>query len=372
VDEAPRSLESLNPRWWEVAWWEDPSYAAESRLSLDEIRGAIAATRSLFDEAWTQKALKGPLPNAVLAVLFGGQGLTPFSHLMWLGRIALAVAKTPGVVRRLEELGGQKARATLFELEVASWFIEEGWQVEFLKPTNNSKTPDMQVRKGEILSWVECKRFEPEQWEDWATDLTNEIILRIHRHGPQLPSFDVLFEPRLADLNWQDPQIRRAVLEEVADRIIAAATTAFSTTPPASVSIPGVAVIRVREDHNGTQRGIGGIQVSSQAKMRRIAQKGVLEAAQQLDSHGFGAVVVWSDFTPPQELVETVLAGLNRAEQGLLKNVGVVAIPGSLGAGPVVWRNPQTLMNPAGDALAASLASALLKLDERLLPAAAT
>jgi len=29
-------------------------------------------------------------------------------------------------------------------------------------------------------------------------------------------------------------------------------------------------------------------------------------------------------------------------------------------------------MNPAGDALAASLASALLKLDERLLPSAAS
>lgn len=371
MDDAHRWLESMNPRWWEFAWWEDPSYATESGLSIEEIRGAINANRALFDEVWAQKALEGPLPNAVLAILYGGQGLMPFSNLMWLARIARAVAPIPGVGRRLEELCGQKTRATLFELEVASWLIEEGWQVEFLKPTNDSKTPDLQVRKDEILSWVECKRFEPEQWEDWTTELTHEIILRIHqRSGPQLPSFDVLFESRLSDLTWHDPRIRQGILEEVADRISAAVSVAFSTTPPASISVPGIGVIRVREDRSGTQRGIGGIQISSQAKMRRIAQKGVVEAAQQLDSRGLGAVAVWSDFTPPQELVEVVLAGLNRADPSLLKNVGVVVIPGSLGAAPIVWRNPQSLMNPASDELAASFASALSRLDERLLPAA--
>ena len=236
----------------------------------------------------------------------------PFTHLMWLGRIALAVTHIPGIGSRLDELCGRKTRATLFELEVASWLAEEGWHVEFVKPAKDSRTPDLEVKKGNACSWIECKRLEPEQWEEWATELTHEVILKIHqRGGTQLPSFDVLFEPRLSDLTWQDLRIRRGVLEETASRIVDAITLAFSTTPPTSVSVPGIAVIRVREDRDSTQRGLGGIQISPQAKMRRIAQNGILEAAQQLENYGPGAVALYSDFTPPHELADVVLRGLN-------------------------------------------------------------
>lgn len=112
----------------------------------------------------------------------------------------------------------------------------------------------MRVTKGDLHSWVECKKFESEQWEDWATELTHEIIRRVHESGnSQLPSFDVLFEPRLSDLTWQDKLIRRGILEEIAVRISAGVTLAFSITPARSVQIPGIAAIRVRDDRDSTQ-----------------------------------------------------------------------------------------------------------------------
>ena len=226
----------------------------------------------------------------------------------------------------------------------------------------------MRVTKGELQSWVECKKFESEQWEEWATELTHEIIRRVHEGGKsQLPSFDVLYEPRLSDLTWQDKCIRRGILEEIAVRISDGITLAFSTMPARSVEIRGIAEIRVREDRDSTQRNLGGIRISPQAKMRRITQNGILEAAQQLND-GAGAVVLSSDFTPPHELVDVVLGGINRADVQLLRNVGVVAIPESLGAPPVIWRNPESSRDPACDALGASLSSALTDASRTLLP----
>jgi len=135
-----------------------------------------------------------------------------------------------------------------------------------------------------------------------------------------------------------------------------------------SVHTPGIAEIRIREDRDNAQRGLGGIQISPQAKMRRIAQNGVVEAARQLNDYGEGAVVLYSDFTPARELADAVFAGLNRADESLLRNVGLAVIPGSLGAAPVIWRNPRAVANVACDELAASFASALTKMNDRLLP----
>ena len=358
-----------DPKWWANPWWEEAGYQTEYGLRLEEIRCAIDVLRRLFDETWTQNALRGPMPNIVLAILFGGQGLWPFRDLMWLGRIALSVERIAGVTRRLGELCGPKTRATLFELEVASWLVEAGWGVEFVKPVKDKKTPDLKVSKGSVSSWIECKRFEPEQWEEWATELTHEIIRKIHeRGGPSLPSYDVLFEPRLSDLTWGDERMRRGTLEEIATRIVEGITVAFSTTPAKSVSVAGVAQIVVRADRDSTQRGLGGIQISPQAKMRRIAKNGIAEAARQLDDYGPGAVAVHSDFTPPQALADVVLGGLNRADPSILKNVALVVIPGSLGSPPVLWRNERAAQAVVCEELAAAFASALTQSVERLLP----
>lgn len=87
--------------------------------------------------------------------------------------------------------------------------------------------------------------------------------------------------------------------------------------------------------------------------MLKIAQNGIWPAAEQLQGHGQGGVVVYSDFTPAKELVDVVLRGLYRANPALLSSVGF-AIPGSLGARAVIWRNPAVPRSPACEALADS------------------
>lgn len=109
--------------------------------------------------------------------------------------------------------------------------------------------------------------------------------------------------------------MRKAILEEVAQRIEDAIRHALHSTPPTSISVPGLANIRFESgtDKNGLH-AIGGGEVSPQAKMRRIVRNGILEAAQQLSMHAPGVVAISSNFTPPQSLVDTILGGIVRAD----------------------------------------------------------
>jgi hypothetical protein len=96
----------------------------------------------------------------VIPILFGGKGLWPFQNLMWLAHIARAVSRFPTVRRPLRELIGSRTKATLFELEVAARFVEQGWGIEFLKPCNDRRSPDIRIQKGALCSAIECKRFD--------------------------------------------------------------------------------------------------------------------------------------------------------------------------------------------------------------------
>jgi hypothetical protein len=237
-------------------------------------------------------------------------------------------------------------------MEVGSWFSELGWDIEFLKPSAERKRPDIAISSGNIASAIECKRFDSEKWEEWAEALSMELIQRSAPDGATAaPSHDILFEPRLSDLVWGSDPVKMGILDELADRISAAARQSLSANPPCPVRIPGVAEIRPRPENPGSQRGIGGIEITPQGKTRRIVTNGVLDAAQQLHAYRPGAVVVGADFTPPAELIDVVLCRINRADPSLLKSAVVVVITGALGAAPVIWRNPVCFGDPLSETL---------------------
>jgi hypothetical protein len=349
---------TLNPQWWSDPWWEHSDYQHDSGLSLDQIRSAIDALTGLFDETWTRRAVEVGPPNAVIPILFGGTGLWPFQNLMWLAHIARAVSRFPTVHRPLRELIGSRTKATLFELEIAAWFVRQGWDIEFLKPCNDQRSPDIRIQKGALCSAIECKRFEAEQWEEWVSELSWTLIRRLQTHAPSdVPRFDIIFEPRIFDLVWDDAVVRKAILEEVAQRIEDAVRHALHSTSPTSISVPGLANIRFEPgtDRDGLH-AIGGGEASLQAKMRRIVRNGILEAAQQLSLHAPGVVAISSDFTPPQPLVDSTLGGIVRADATLLQSVGAVVIAGS-DASTVVWENPAWADHPVCRELRATLAT---------------
>jgi hypothetical protein len=357
------TISTWEPKWWSDPWWEGVDYQQESGLSLGQIRAAIDALAQVFDEAWTRRALQAGPPNAVIPILFGGRGLWPFAKLMWLARIARAVSSSPSLHRPLRELIGERTKATLFELEVASWFGEQSWAIEFLKPSRKQRSPDIQVQKGELRSAIECKRFESEQWEEWASTLSWALIHRLRAYtGPETPRFDILFEPRLSDLVWgDDAVVRTGILEEVAQCIEDAVRHALQAMPPTSVSVPGLAHICFASGtEKGGLHGIGGIEVSPQAKMRRMVKNGILEAAEQLSTHAPGVVAVSSEFAPPKPLMDAVLGGIHRANATLLQSVGVVVIPGVAGASSVIWENPSWVDHPVCREVIATLAGAMM------------
>ncbi len=354
-------INALEPLWWRDPWWEDPIYQQEHSATLDQILSFVAAARTLFDEEWMRRAIAMGPPNAIIPILCGGKGLWPFQNLMWLGRLASLLVSLPTVHRPLRDLIGPKSRSTLFEMEVASWFVENGWDVEFLKP-QTAKTPDIGISKGGLHSAIECKHFKAEKWEDWAEVLSMNVIQRIAREGlANAPSHEILFEPRLSDLASGEDAVKAAIQEEIAERICAAAKQAFATDPPLSQNIPGIARINLRPELPGSQLSVGGIEVSPQGKTRRIITNGVLEAAQQLRVRGPGAVVVHAGFTPPESLLDVALRALNRADSSLLASVAVVFVTASYGCAPVVWRNPAMADSPISGALADAFETIIVK-----------
>lgn len=357
----PSALAAFDPDWWANAWWEQSLYQEESKLTLEDIRGRIESLKMLFDREWAEFALGVGPPNVALAILNGGQGLWPFQNLMWLGKIAKAVAPLPGVRLPTKDLCSEKTWSALFELEVASWFAELGWQTEFLKPSNEKKTPDLKLELAGVVTAIECKRFGSEQWEEWAENLTWTLLRQ--RQGYESsngPCVDVIYDPRLTDIFWGEVGTREAVRDELAERIGLAVREATQSDPPRSVRIPGIAEVRLRPDLEGYGiHGVGGIQVSPQAKVRRMIVNGVLEAAKQLEEFGTGAVMIKSDLTPPQNLVEVALSGLNRAEPSALRSVGIAVFAGSDGGGAGVWRNPLAFNQRAAELLESAFAEIL-------------
>jgi hypothetical protein len=332
-----------DPIWWKDPWWEDPVYQQEHSVTLEQIRARIESLMMFFSEDWTRRALCTPPPNAVIPILYGGRGLWPFQNLMQLASIVSPLINLPSAQRPRRDLIGNKSRSALFEMEVGSWFVEQGWDVEFLKP-GAEKTPDLRIAKAGTTSAIECKHFKAEAWEEWTEALSLSLIRQAAQQGvANLPSYEILFEPRLSDLSRTDNDAIKAALQhEISELICAAMKQAFFTDPPQSVHIPGIATIRVRPDLPKGQSGIGGIEVSPQGKMSRILTNGILEAAEQLRAHGPGSVVISGNFAPPEPLLDVVLRAVNRADPSHLASVAVVIITGSYGSPAVIWKNTLT------------------------------
>ena len=79
-----------------------------------------------------------------------------------IGRQINVLQQIKGVEDRLQELLSptiNQADSTFFELLVAACYAKNGWSVEFLKEARTQKTPDLLVKRGSELLFVECKRM---------------------------------------------------------------------------------------------------------------------------------------------------------------------------------------------------------------------
>lgn len=339
--------------WWSDPWWEDTSYQNDTGLSLGEVRARVAVLMAIFNREWIERAYQAGPPNAIIPLLSGGTGLWPFQHLMWLGEIMCPLANVPTLRRPLDDLIGPKSRATLFELETASWFASRQWDVEFPNARRDKKTPDIYIQKSGVHSAIECKNIEPEQWEEWAGQLALAVLRRMDdsliAHDV---SFDVLFAPRLSDLNCGPEPLRREIINEFADRIARALIEAQPIAKSVqALRIPGIADIKFFPERQASQRGVGGIEISPHAKMRKILQNAVFVGAQQLAEGVPGAVVVHSDYAPAYDLADAVLRAANRSDPSLMRSTAYVVIVSTINP-PIVWQNPSLVDHPVSQALA--------------------
>ena len=61
------------------------------------------------------------------------------------------------------------------ELKIASHFVNNGFQVEFLKETKSKKTPDLKITANDGCALIECKRKKDDD-EIFVESLTNSIL----------------------------------------------------------------------------------------------------------------------------------------------------------------------------------------------------
>ena len=350
-----QDISRISP-WWSVPWWEGIFYQNETGRSLAEVRARIDVLRRFFSIDWMQRAYQAEPPNIIIQTLSGSTGLWPFQELMRLGDILYPLSHVQTLPRLLDDLIGPKSGATLFELETASRFASRQWEIEFPNVRPGKKTPDIYIRKLGIQSAIECKRIEPEQWEEWSERLALTVLRRMGDSAiAHDVSFDVLFAPRLSDINCGPEALRREIINEIANRIARTLIEAQPITKDTeTLRIPGVADIQFFPGRQGSQRGVGGIEISPHAKMRKILQNGVSEGAQQLANGAPGVVFVHSDFVPSYDLADVMLRAANCADPSLMRCTAFVVIVGTIDP-PLVWQNPSLVDDPTSHAVAADL-----------------
>jgi hypothetical protein len=118
--------------------------------------------------------------------------------------------------------------------------------------------------------------------------------------------------------------------------------------------IPSIADIQFFPERQTSQRGVGGIEISPHAKMRKILKNAMLEGAQQLATGVPGVIVVHSDFAPPHALADAVLNAANRSDPWLQQSTAYVVIFSNIDP-PIVWQNPSLADDPVSKALTADL-----------------
>ncbi|MDE0854256.1 MAG: hypothetical protein OSA97_07520 [Nevskia sp.] len=329
--------------WWGDPWWESPQNRSHSPLSIAEIQQRIGTLKQHFNEQWVRKALARDPAHPVVRYFWGATGTHPFDDLMWIGALMTEAAPTKGLPGKVAELIEQDALATQFEIQVAAVLAAGGWPVRFISRVKESKTPDLVADMLGIPVAIECKRLGREAWEQWVMKLmvqTGKTLRRPHLAGWDV---EVLFNPRLSELLMDDDAINQAMLAEIDDRISDLLASIDVARCPEIFHVAEVASLEAHKRVAGRPTpGIGGVEISGVARLRRVINNGVRRALPQLQAHVGSAIAVYCDTLPGQALLEVAMAGVVAADPEGTANLAAVAIVSPLnnnGAADRVWTN---------------------------------
>ncbi|MGB7541024.1 MAG: hypothetical protein WBM28_03275, partial [Burkholderiales bacterium] len=309
-------------RWWEDRWWVSSKF--EHEYSEQEIEEAVTYLRDYFPASWVQEQLNVESFHPIFRYLCAERGVRAERFLVQTARMIRCLGGSSGFGKKLAELKTEKYYGISLELYMAEILADEGMAIEFPKE-GFEKTPDIVARAGDEVVAVECKRLQREDRDEWQSFFMMQVIesMPTSFNGVDIVAkidldaalSDVLFGQRYKDLN-------KAILVDLAKQMRNHVDKALSANVqlPHQLNIPSIANVVILKKDLGVFGSVG-IPISLTAKFRRVLDRGLFEAVEQLEKWPLGIAVVYTDNIPEPLFARTIFDAVTRARNDVFRNL---------------------------------------------------
>lgn len=322
IEDLPHSGE-----WWLDPWWEDPEDCFHFPCPKGDVIAGVQVLKRYFDSEWARKLVTNNRQNFILPLLFFQKSTQSLSLFANLGAAIAATDNSRGFAQKMKDLKGEKSSSAYFEFQIAHLLCRAGYRVEF-PSEGKEKSYDIHAENGAQSFAIECKRLEPQDWEQWESQLTLTVI-QAHPsaiEGREL-SLSVHLNPRMTDVrlakddalnNHFSDAISAEVKKQVKARI-------DHEEIPTQFTIEGIATVELNWKESGVTSSVTGMERTEPALFRRIFQNGVLRAMEQLPEETPGIAVIFSAQVPPPSFFRLFFdAACENQKDRFSKLIGVV------------------------------------------------
>lgn len=163
--------------WWVDPWWLKDNWLEIRPLSSTEVETAIEYLKVIFTPDWLRKYEGELIENVFLRSVIYDQSAFTRHYLVALAERLKRLEGTRGFSAVLDNLRGrQESDAADMELQLAYYFAQEGYQVDFpIAKSKKGKTPDIRLTKGLSNLAVECKRLRLGEDAAWLSSVLSHV-----------------------------------------------------------------------------------------------------------------------------------------------------------------------------------------------------
>jgi hypothetical protein len=297
------SIEDLphNGEWWRDPWWEDPEDCFHFPCPKSDVIAGVQVLKRYFDSEWARKLVTNNQRNFILPLLFFQKGTQSLSLFSNLGAAIAATENSHGFLQKIKDLKGEKSSSAYFEFQIAHLLSRAGYEVEFPQE-GKEKSYDIHAANGMHSFAIECKRLEPQDWEQWESQLTQNVI-QAHPStidGRKL-SLTVHLNPRMTDVRLaKDDDLNGHFSDAISAEVKRQVEARIERKEvPTKFVIEGIAAVELNWQESSATSSVTGMERTEPALFRRIFQNGVLRAMEQLPEGTPGIAVIFSAQVPP-------------------------------------------------------------------------
>jgi hypothetical protein len=161
--------------WWIDPWWLNDNFLEVRPRTATQVQEAFEYLKEIFTPGWL-RSYKGELiENLFLRSILYERSTFTRNHLISLSERLKRFENIGGIHIIIRGLRGRhESDAADMELDLADYFLQEGYQVEFpIAKSSRGKSADIRLSKGCIRLAVECKRLRVSKNTAWLNNVFN-------------------------------------------------------------------------------------------------------------------------------------------------------------------------------------------------------